>query len=160
MTRIFVDADACPVKTEVYRVAKRFDLGVMLVANSPMRFPDDGNITLQVVSGRFDAADDWIAENVVAGDIVITGDIPLASRCLKKTAVVLGLKGREFTESNIGDALVTREILAHLRDSGDRRYGPPPFSKRDRSKFMERLDAMIRRLLLPRAKTEADDLGY
>ncbi len=143
MLDIFVDADACPVKGEVYRVAKRYGLKVKLVANAPMRFPENEGITLEVVSGRFDASDDWIVDHVGELDIVITGDIPLAARCLKKSALVLGHKGRPFTAQNISEALATRQILSHLREMEDRRYGPPPFQKSDRSLFLQKLDEMV-----------------
>ncbi len=140
---IFVDADACPVKQEVYRVAKRCRLHVTLVANSWMRIPDEEGIVLQVVGDGFDAADDWIAEQVEAQDIVITADIPLASRCLKKEAHVIGPTGKPFTENNIGDALATRELMAELRDAGEIGGGPPPFQKRDRSNFLQKLNEVI-----------------
>jgi hypothetical protein len=143
---ILVDADACPVKNEVYRVAQRCALKVVLVANAPMRIPEETWIEFVVVGGRFDASDDWIESRVVPGDIVITADIPLAARCLKKGAAVLGHKGREFTEENIGAALATRAILSDLRDSGEIRRGPPPFEKKDRSAFLQQLDTIIQRL--------------
>lgn len=143
MLHIFVDADACPVKQEVYRVAKRCHLQVTLVANSWMRIPDDDEVTLKVVSDGFDAADDWIAEAVTANDIVITADIPLASRCLKKNAHVIGPNGKPFKEDNIGDALATRELMAELRDAGEIGGGPPPFQKRDRSNFLQKLNEVI-----------------
>lgn len=143
LLHIFVDADACPVKQEVYRVAKRCRLHVTLVANSWMRIPDEEGIVLQVVGDGFDAADDWIAEQVEAQDIVITADIPLASRCLKKEAHVIGPTGKPFTENNIGDALATRELMAELRDAGEIGGGPPPFQKRDRSNFLQKLNEVI-----------------
>jgi len=143
LLHIFVDADACPVKSEVYRVAKRCRLHVTLVANSWMRIPDEDGIILQVVGDGFDAADDWIAEHVGAQDIVITADIPLASRCLKKNATVIGPTGKPFTENNIGDALATRELMAELRDAGEIGGGPPPFQKRDRSNFLQKLNEVI-----------------
>ncbi|MGD2064633.1 MAG: YaiI/YqxD family protein [Nitrospirota bacterium] len=143
MLHIFVDADACPVKEEVYRVARRCRLEVTVVANSWMRVPDEQGITLEVVTGGFDAADDWIVEHVQADDIVVTADIPLASRCLKAGARVLGSTGRPFTEDNIGDALATRELLSELRDAGQVTGGPPPLEKRDRSRFLQELDQVI-----------------
>ncbi len=143
MLRIFVDADACPVKQEIYRVAKRYGLKVILVANSWMRTPQEEWIELVVVDGQFGAADDWIAEHVREDDIVISGDIPLAHRCLVKGAQVLGLTGRAFTQANIGDALATRELLSHLRDLGSVTGGPAPFAKKDRSRFLQHLDQMI-----------------
>lgn len=143
MLDIFIDADACPVKAEVYRVARRYRLMVTLVANSPMRVPQKGRVDMVVVDGHPDAADDWIAEHAGRDDIVISGDIPLASRCLKKGARVLAPKGRAFTEDNIGTSLATREVLSHLRDLGTMTGGPPPLEKRDRSRFLQVLDETI-----------------
>ena len=147
---IFVDADACPVKDEVYRVAQRYSLAVTLVANSWMRVPQNKFIRLEVVSDGFDAADDWIAEQAAQNDIVITADIPLAGRCLTKGARVLGPSGKPFTEDNIGSALATREILSELRNLGEIGGGPPPFSKRDRSLFLQKLDQIINAVLKKR----------
>jgi len=144
---IFVDADACPVKDEIYRVAQRYSLAVTLVANSWMRVPQSRHIQLEVVADGFDAADDWIAEQSGQDDIVITADIPLAGRCLAKGARVLGPSGKPFTEDNIGSALATRELLSELRDMGEISGGPPPFSKRDRSLFLQQLDQMINAVL-------------
>ncbi len=143
MLHIFVDADACPVKGEVYRVAERYDLEVTLVAGSWMRRPDIPRIALEVVGGGIDVADDWIAEHVEAGDIVVTADIPLAARCLARGATVIGYAGPPFTADNIGAALATRGLLAELRDLGEMTGGPPPFTKRDRSSFLQRLDESI-----------------
>ena len=143
MLHIFVDADACPVKQEIYRVAKRHGLGVTLVAGSRMRIPDDDKVTLKLVDQRLDAADDWIEEHAEADDIVITGDIPLAARCLARGAYVLGSTGKPFTDDNIGTALATRDLLTELRQTGEVTGGPPPFDKRDRSRFLERLDKAI-----------------
>lgn len=143
MLHIFVDADACPVKNEVYRVAGRYRLKVTLVANAWMRVPADRRVVLKVVGGGFDAADDWIAERVDAFDIVVTADIVLAGRCLKKGALVLGTTGKPFTEDNIGDAVAVRELLADLRSAGEPTGGPPPMTPRDRSRFLQKLDAMI-----------------
>ena len=143
MLNIFVDADACPVKEEVYRVARRYGLRVTLVANVSMRVPDDESFTLVVVPEGIDVADDWIAERAEEGDIVITGDIPLAARCLARGARVIGTTGNPFTEDNVGDALATREILSHLRDAGEVTSGPPPFTNRDRSRFLQALDTAI-----------------
>jgi uncharacterized protein len=140
---IFVDADGCPVKQEVYGVAKRYGLKVTVVSNSRMRVPQENWVELVVVDGQFDAADDWIVEHVGENDIVISGDIPLASRCLKNGALVLGPTGRVFTEENIGEALASREISAHLRELGSMTGGPAPFDKKARSRFLNRLDAMI-----------------
>ena len=143
MLHIFVDADACPVKQEVYRVAGRYRLEVTLVANSWMRVPDDRRIRLEVVGGGFDEADDWIVEHVQAHDIVITADIPLASRCLKAGARVIGSTGKPFTENNIGDAVATRDLLSELRGAGEITGGPPPLTRRDRSRFLQKLDEAI-----------------
>ncbi|MFH2008304.1 MAG: YaiI/YqxD family protein [bacterium] len=143
MLEVFIDGDACPVKQEIYRVAQRYGLCVTLVTNSRMRAPQEHWIRLVLVEGHLDAADDWIAEHVGEDDIVVTADIPLADRCLKRRALVLGNTGRPFTEENIGDALATRELLSDLRDLGSVTGGPPPFSKRDRSQFLQRLDEMI-----------------
>ena len=143
MLHIFIDGDACPVKEEVYRVARRCGLAVTVVANSWMRVPDEPGIALEVVADGFDAADDWIVEHVQPDDIVITADIPLASRCLKQGARVLGPTGRPFTEDNIGDAIATRELLSELRDAGQITGGPPPLEKRDRSRFLQELDHVV-----------------
>ncbi len=143
MLHIYVDADACPVKQEVYRVAGRCRLEVTLVTNSRMRVPDEPWITLEVVRDGLDAADDWIVEHVSPSDIVITADIPLASRCLKKGAVVIGTTGKPFTDANIGPALATRDLLSDLRGAGEITGGPPPLTKRDRSRFLQSLDEAI-----------------
>lgn len=143
LLKIFIDADACPVKQEVYRVANRYRLAVTLVANSWMRIPDRTGLVLKVVGTRLDEADDWIAEQVQAHDIVITADIPLASRCLEKGAYVIGTTGKPFTENNIGDALATRELLSELRGAGEIMGGPAPLQKRDRSRFLQQLDEVI-----------------
>ena len=143
MLKVYVDADACPVKDEVYRVAGRYKLKVFVVSNSSMRTPQDESVELVVVPGAFDAADDWIAERVEAGDVVIATDIPLAARCLERGAAVLRPNGKRFTEDNIGDAVAGRELLATLRDMGAVGGGPPPFDKRDRSNFLQRLDEVI-----------------
>lgn len=143
MVEIFVDADACPVKLEVCRVAHRYGIQVTFVSNSWMRVPDHEWVRLVVVEGKFDAADDWIAEHISANDLVITADIPLASRCLKKTEYVLAPNGRVFQEGSIGDAMATRELLSHLRELGSITGGPAPFGKKDRSRFLERLDAVL-----------------
>ncbi len=143
MLHIFVDADACPVKKEVYRVADRYGLDVTVVANSRMRVPDEGLVVLKVVGAGLDAADDWIVEHVQPHDIVITDDIPLAGRCLKKGAPVIGSKGKPFTEDNIGDTIATRDLLAELREAGEITGGPPPLKPRDRSMFLQQLDQVI-----------------
>jgi hypothetical protein len=143
MTHIYVDADGCPVKEEVYRVAKRYDVPVTLVANAWMRTPAQAGVEFVLVSDGFDAADDWIVEEVAANDIVITTDIPLAARCLQKGARVLGPKGRLFTEETIGDALAHREMASQIREHGMISGGPSPFSNKDRSRFLQRLDETI-----------------
>jgi hypothetical protein len=143
LLHIFIDADACPVKPEVYRVANRYHLDVTLVANSWMRVPSQKGIVLEVVGSGSDAADDWIAEQVKLHDIVVTADIPLASRCLDKGAHVIGPSGKPFTENNIGDALATRDLLSELRGAGEMTGGPPPLKKRDRSRFLQQLDEVI-----------------
>ena len=143
MLHILVDADACPVKKEVYRVAGRYGLDVTLVANSWMRVPDEPWIALEVVGDGFDAADDWIIEHVQPNDIVITSDILLASRCLQEGSRVIGATGKPFTENNIGEAVATRDLLSQLRDAGEITGGPPPMLKRDRSRFLQQLDEVI-----------------
>ena len=142
---IYIDADACPVKEEVYRVARRYGLSVTLVSNSWMRIPVEERLALVVVEEGPDEADDWIVEQIGPDDIVISADIPLASRCLKKGAHVLGSRGEPFTEDNIGAALATRDLLTQIRDTGEITGGPPPFEKRDRSRFLQSLDEMIQR---------------
>ena len=146
MLTLFIDADACPVKDEAYKVAKRHGLPVVVVANASMRVPQDKDIRLQVVGDGFDAADDWIAERAGPGDIVVTSDIPLASRCLRNGAYVLGNTGRPFTEDNIGDALASREISSELREMGLMRGGPAPFQPKDRGIFLQQLDSALHAL--------------
>ena len=143
MLHIYVDADACPVKPEVYRVAQRHGLQVTLVANARMRIPNQARIRLKVVKDGFDAADDWIVEQVQADDIVITADVPLAGRCLKKGAGVVGPTGKRFTEDNIGDSVAIRDLLAELRGAGEITGGPAPLSQRDRSRFLQQLEEAI-----------------
>jgi uncharacterized protein len=143
---IFIDADACPVKQEVYRVAQRYGLHVTVVANSRIRIPHKDWIELIVVEGQFDAVDDWIVEHTAANDIVVTGDIPLAAHCLDNGARVLGPRGDTFTEDSIGEALAGRALLAHLRELGTIMGGPPPFEDRDRSRFLQGLDETIQLL--------------
>ncbi len=143
MLHIYIDADACPVKQEVYRVASRYHLDVTLVANSWMRIPDEQWIALEVVKDAFDAADDWIVQHVQPDDIVVTADIPLADRCLKEGAHVLGPTGKPFTEDNIGETVATRDLLSELRGAGQITGGPAPLQKRDRSRFLQKLDEVI-----------------
>ncbi len=143
MSHIYVDGDACPVKDEVYRVAKRYAVPVTVVAEAWMRTPESDTIELVVVKGDFDAADDWIVEHVSGDDLVITADIPLADRCLKTGARVLGHRGREFTPESIGEAMARRELSAELREMGIQTGGPKPFDKRDRSQFLQALDVIL-----------------
>jgi len=131
------------VKQEVYRVAKRYDLSVTLVAGSWMRVPEGDRLALRVVGQGMDAADNWIVEHLGVNDIVITADIPLAARCLEKTGHALGPTGKPFTKENIGSALATRELFSALRDFGELMGGPLPFDKRDRSRFLHQFDEMI-----------------
>lgn len=135
------------MKDEVYRVADRYGLKVFVVANSRMNLPRSPLIELKVVSGRFDAADDWIVEAVTPEDITITSDIPLAARVLAKGARALDSKGRVFSPDSIGDALASREISAFLRDMGETGGGPAPFTPKDRSRFLQALDTTIQSLL-------------
>jgi hypothetical protein len=140
---IYVDADGCPVKQEIYRVAERYGLTTILVANTWMRVPQLGSVKLVLVKEQFDAADDWIVEHVTANDIVVSADIVLASRCLQKAARVVDPRGRVFTEDSIGEAVAVRNIMSHLRDLGTVTGGSAPFQQRDRSRFLQRLDEII-----------------
>lgn len=144
---LYVDADACPVKTEVLRVAARHALRVTLVARTWMRVPADDRVRLEVVAEGFDAADDWIAEHVAPGDIVVTADIPLASRCLARGAAAIGTTGRPFTEDNIGEAMATRALLSDLRGAGEWTRGPAAFAPRDRSRFLQSLEDAVQAAL-------------
>jgi uncharacterized protein YaiI (UPF0178 family) len=147
MARILVDADACPVKDEIYRVAVRHGIAAVVVSNSGMRLPGHPLITQMIVSSGFDAADDWIAEQAGTETLVITGDILLADRCLKAGATVLAHNGRAFTTSSIGAAIATRAIMADLRAGGDvLPGGPGAFSKTDRSRFLQALDTALVKL--------------
>ncbi|MBE0533996.1 MAG: YaiI/YqxD family protein [Rhodospirillales bacterium] len=146
MREIFVDADACPVKDEVLRVAARHGLTVHMVSNSWMRLPETPLINRVVVAEGPDAADDWIAERIGAGDFAITTDIPLASRCLKKGAQAIAPTGKPFTDDSIGTALAMRDLMAHLREAGEITGGPPSFTKADRSRFLSALEDAIQRL--------------
>ena len=143
MLQIYIDADACPVKEEVYRVARRYGLEVTLVANSWMRIPKEQRIRLEVVADGFDAADDWIVAHVQPDDIVVTADVVLACRCLKAGALALGPNGKPFTEDNVGQAVAMRDLMADLRSAGDITGGPPPFTRRHRSRFLQKLDEVI-----------------
>ena len=142
MLTIFIDADACPVKDEIYRVARRYEMTVKVVANAPLRVPADATVELVVRIG-FGAADDWIAEQAGPGDIVITADIPLAARALAKAARVLDAKGYPFTENEIGAALAMRDLMDELRQSGAATGGPAPMTPKDRSRFLSKLDELV-----------------
>jgi uncharacterized protein len=144
--RIFIDADACPVKDETYRVAARYGLQVFVVANTPIQVPRTPDIERVVVGAGADAADDWIAERAGPGAIVVTSDIPLASRCVKLGAEVIAPTGKRFSESSIGMALATRNLMDHLRSTGEATSGPKAFGPRDRSNFLGELDNAVARL--------------
>jgi uncharacterized protein YaiI (UPF0178 family) len=149
MTQIYIDADACPVREEVYRVAGRLGVGVFVVSNGsrPIRPPGLPYVEMVMVGDTMDAADDWIAERITAADICVTADIPLASRCLQKGARVVAPNGKPFTAANIGNALAGREISRHLRELGAGGGGPPPFTKADRSRFLSALDNAVQAAL-------------
>jgi uncharacterized protein len=153
---LFVDADACPVKEETLRVAERYGLGVTLVSNSWMRVPDRDDLLLVVVEEGLDVADDWIVEHVRPADIVISADVPLAARCLAAGALALGTTGREFTQANIGSVLATRDLLTELRGQGAMTGGPAPFTRRDRSRFLQCLDEMVH---AARRRLQTDDVS-
>lgn len=143
---IYIDADACPVKDETYKVAARYQIKTFVVANQYQKLPPSPLIEMKVVSGDFDAADDWIVEQVTAHDIVITTDILLADRCVRKKARVLGHKGIEFTEDNVGSAVATRELMQNLRHMGEMRGGPAPIDSKARSQYLGKLDQIIQSL--------------
>jgi uncharacterized protein len=143
VTKFYVDADGCPVKEEGYRVARRTGIAVHVVCNSPMNVPADPLLRRVVVGNTPEAADDWIAEHAGAGDIVVTTDIPLADRCLKRGARVLDPRGVEFTEDSIGGAMAMRDLMRDLRAMDMARGGPPPFTDRDRSRFVSRLHEVV-----------------
>lgn len=144
--RIYIDADGCPVKDETYKVAERYQLPVIVVANHRIKTPQDPRIQMVVASTAFDGTDDWIVGQVGDGDIVITGDILLAERCVKAKARAVGLKGNEFTEDNVGTAVAMRELSKNLRHMGESRTGPSAMDKKDRSKFLATLDEVIQQL--------------
>src|SRR5262245_44507238 len=146
MLDLFVDGDACPVKDEAYRVALRYDLKVCVVFCGALRTQAPGRVEFIRVKQGFDAADDWIAERAGAGAIVVTADIPLADRCLKRGAVPVSPTGKEFTEDSIGDAMAQRALMDQLRAMGEVGGGPAPFEKADRSRFLATLDTVIQRL--------------
>ncbi len=151
--QIFIDADACPVKDETYRVAARYGLHVYVVANSFLNVPRESWIERVIVPDSFDAADDWIAERVGPGAIVVTADVPLASRCVKAGASVLSPAGKPFTDSSVGMALATRNLMQDLREAGAITGGPRPFSAKDRSAFLGALDRAVMRLRRAAPKT-------
>jgi hypothetical protein len=140
---IYIDADGCPVKEEVYRVASRYQLKVYVVANKRIQIPMGRPMEMVVVPRGLDVADDWITSHIEKDDIAITGDIPLADRCLKKGARVLGIKGTEFREDNIGSAIAARELMSHLREIGQLTSGPAAMAPKDRSRFLSKLDEII-----------------
>ncbi|AYD01339.1 YaiI/YqxD family protein [Neorhizobium sp. NCHU2750] len=142
---IYVDADACPVKPEILKVAERHGFEVTFVANSGLRPSRDPMVKNVIVSGAFDAADDWIAERATQGDIVVTADVPLAGRCVEAGAFVTGPTGRLFDRTNIGMATAMRDLGAHLRETGESKGYNAAFSPRDRSAFLETLDRLCRR---------------
>lgn len=149
MMQILIDADACPVKDETYKVAARYNVPVTVVSNSPIRVPQDPLISRKVVSDAFDAADDWIVEHTDAEAVVITADILLADRCLKLGATVIAPNGKVFTSSSIGSAIAMRAIMSDLRAGGDVVGGPPPFRNADRSRFLSSLDEALVKLRRP-----------
>jgi uncharacterized protein len=154
-TRIYIDADACPVKDEIYRVAARHGIGVCVVAGQFIRVPQDPLIERVAAGSGMDAADDWIAERASQGDIVVTSDIPLASRCVKAGAEVIAPNGKPFTEQSIGMTLAVRNLMTDLRSSGEVTGGPKSFAARDRSAFLSALDQTIRRIQRRRADAPA-----
>jgi uncharacterized protein YaiI (UPF0178 family) len=156
MITIYVDADASPVKNEAVRVAKRYGLRICFVSNSNIKAPQDKVVEMIVVNDHLDAADDWIVEHITETDVVVTADIPLASRCLKKGARALDPKGRVFTEDSIGGVLANRDIMTFLRDLGNMTGGPPPYSKQDRSRFLQRLDDLVHAIRKGRAANAAN----
>jgi uncharacterized protein YaiI (UPF0178 family) len=151
--RIYVDADACPVKEEIYRVAARHRWPVSVVAGGFIRVPNDSSIERIAAGSGMDAADDWIAERAGKGDIVVTADVPLADRCVKAGAEVIAPNGKPFSEDSVGMALAVRNLMTDLRSSGEVTGGPRGFSPRDRSTFLSALDQTIRRIQRTQAKT-------
>ena len=149
VTDIYVDGDACPVREEVYRVAARLQLNVLVVSNGsrPIRPPVTSNVRMVLVSDRADAADDWIAERISAVDVCVTSDIPLAAGCLEMGARAVSPTGKHWTQANIGNALAGREIARHLRELGENIRGPAPLTKKDRSRFLSALDTAVQAAL-------------
>ncbi|KQT27428.1 MULTISPECIES: YaiI/YqxD family protein [Bradyrhizobium] len=158
-TRIYVDADACPVKDEIYRVALRHGVPVSVVAGNFIRVPQDPSIERIAAGAGMDAADDWIAERARPGDIVVTSDIPLASRCVKAGADVIAPNGKPFTEESIGMTLAVRNLMTDLRSAGEVTGGPRSFAPRDRSAFLSALDQTLRRIARRRADATATSRG-
>jgi uncharacterized protein YaiI (UPF0178 family) len=152
---IYIDADACPVKEETYKVAIRYGLQTFVISNSFMQIPTSPLIARAIVPAGADAADDWIVEHVVAGDVVVTSDIPLAARVLAKEAHAIAPYGRAFTEESIGLALAQRALMEHIRSTGQTTGGPPPFSPQDRSRFLQALDQAIAREKRKRSSAES-----
>ena len=144
MVKIYVDADACPVKKEIERIATRHDLITYIVCNGGIRPSRNPLIKLVVVNQESDAADNWITDRIAKADICVTNDIPLAKRCIKKGALVIKPNGMRFTDDNIGMAIATRDIMGMIRESGEMTSGPPPFSKLDRSKFLNQMETIVR----------------
>lgn len=142
---VYIDADACPVKDETYKVAARYGLPVVVVSNSFIQIPKSPLISRMIVDAGLDVADDWIVEQATAGDIIITNDIPLAGRVLEKAACAIAANGREFTQDSIGAALAHRSIMEHIRSTGEITGGPAPFAAADRSRFLQSLDQVVTR---------------
>ena len=149
MTDIYVDGDACPVREEIYRVATRLRVNVLVVSNGsrPIRPPGTSNVRMVLVGDSADAADDWIAERIGVTDVCVTSDIPLASRYLKKGARVVSPSGKEWTQANIGNAFAGRDVARHLRGLGKITRGPAPLTKQDRSRFLSVLDTALQAAL-------------
>jgi len=143
---IYIDADACPFKKEVYKVANRYLLKVFIVTNTWMKIPEEERFVLKLVNDELDAADNWIIENANIDDIVITADIPMANKCLKKGAYVIGGKGTQLTKNNIGDLVATRDLLTEIRSTGEITGGPSPLRKIDRSNFLQQIDQIIQKI--------------
>jgi len=150
MTEIYVDADACPVRDEIFKVATRLDVKVFVVSNGsrPIRPPGLPNVQMVIVGAGADIADDWIAERITASDVCVTSDIPLASRCLEKGARALAPNARRWTVDNIGNALAGRQVSQHMREIGLRTGGPAPLTKADRSRFLSELDTVLRHAMM------------
>jgi uncharacterized protein YaiI (UPF0178 family) len=147
MTTIYVDADACPVKEEAAKVAARHGLAIHFVSNAFMRLPEGENVHRVVVPDGPDVADDWIAERITSSDIAVTADIPLASRCLKAGAKVIGATGKPFTDANIGTALAMRDLQQHLRETGESKGYNASFTKQDRSRFLQVLEQAVQDII-------------